>query len=102
MKTPDRQDVKDLDSTEIEQIQDLITEIQHNHEQLSQLINLEISALAETMDKFLPGFWSRFLENRHQACQEFIQQKRNHQLQVTLIADQSAQESTNTDDQQLS
>ncbi|HEY9813142.1 MAG TPA: hypothetical protein V6D31_06355, partial [Candidatus Sericytochromatia bacterium] len=71
-------------------------------EQLSQLINLEISALAKTMDKFLPGFWSRFLENRHRACQELIQQKQNNQLKVALIADQSAQESTHTDDQQLS
>ncbi|WP_157462316.1 hypothetical protein [Crinalium epipsammum] len=102
MNTPAQHNINDLDSAEIEQIQDLIAERKHSREQLSQLINLEISALAETMDKFLPGFWSRFLENRHQACQEFIQKKRNHQLQVALTADQSAQESTNTDDQQLS
>ncbi|MGB3206572.1 MAG: hypothetical protein WBB28_16415 [Crinalium sp.] len=102
VNTPDRQDINDLDNPEFEQIQDLITERQNDQEQLSQLINLEISALAETMDKFLPGFWSRFLENRHRACQEFIQQKQNHQLKVALTADQSAQELTNTDDQQLS
>ncbi len=78
LNTPEQQDVNDLDHTELEQLQALIAERKHSQEQLSQLINLEISAIAETMDKFLPGFWSRFLENRHQACQEFIQQKRNH------------------------
>lgn len=89
MKTPAQHNINDLDSAEIEQIQDLIAERQHDREQLSQLINLEISALAETMDKFIPGFWSRFLENRHRACQEFIQQKQNNQLKVALIADES-------------
>lgn len=61
MKTPAQHNINDLDSAEIEQIQDLIAERQHDREQLSQLINLKISALAATIDKFIPGFWSRFL-----------------------------------------
>ncbi len=89
LNTPSPQDINDLDSDEIAQIQNLIAERQHSHEQLSQLINLEISALAETMDKFIPGFWSKFLENRHRACQQFMQQKQNHQSNVALIADES-------------
>ncbi|HEY9694439.1 MAG TPA: hypothetical protein V6D15_19730 [Oculatellaceae cyanobacterium] len=89
LNTPAQHNINDLDSAEIEQIQNLIAERQHSRQQLSQLINLEISALAETMDKFLPGFWSRFLENRHRACKEFMQQKQNNQLKVGLIADES-------------
>jgi hypothetical protein len=102
LTTPEQQNINDLESAEIAELEDLIAQRQHSHDQLSQLINIEISALAETMDKFIPGFWSRFLKNRHRACKEFRHQKQNHLSKSDLIADQSAQESTHTDDQQLS
>jgi hypothetical protein len=60
----------------------MIAELQHSHELRYQTINLEAWALAQTMDEFLPGFWSRFLENRHRALQQFLKNKQTGNFQV--------------------
>lgn len=61
-------------SVEIEQ---MIVQLQHSHNLRYKTLNLEFWALASTMDRFLPGFWSRFLANRRTALQQFIKQKRS-------------------------
>lgn len=58
------------------EIKTLITKLQESHELRYKLINLETWALASTMDDFLPGFWSRFLENRRTALKQFLKYKR--------------------------
>ncbi|HEY9872932.1 MAG TPA: hypothetical protein V6D12_05830 [Candidatus Obscuribacterales bacterium] len=72
----------ELNSPASAEVKDLIADLQHSHQLLSELVNLETCALAETMDQFIPGFWSRFLENRHTAVKQFLQQKRISQSQV--------------------
>ncbi len=58
------------------EIKTLISKLQESHELRYKLINLETWALAATMDNFIPGFWSRFLENRRTALKQFLKYKR--------------------------
>ncbi len=39
------------------------------------MIALEVWSIAKTMDHLLPGFWSRFMTNRREAMQKFLQMK---------------------------
>jgi len=69
----------DLDSDASLEVKQLLASLQHSHQLRSKMINLETCALAETMDEFLPGFWSRFLENRRTSLKQFLRQKRANQ-----------------------
>ena len=42
---------------------------------LYNLMALEVWAIAKTMDGRVPGFWSRFMENRQAALKQFMQQR---------------------------
>ncbi len=70
------QSFADLDTPASAEIKQLVANLQDSHNLLYKMINLEAWALAETMDHFLPGFWSRFLENRRLSLKQFLQQKR--------------------------
>lgn len=65
------------------EVKQLIAKLQQSHDLRYKLINLESWALASTMDQFLPGFWSRFLENRRTALKQFIQRKQTGNSQAT-------------------
>lgn len=67
---------QDLDSPSSLEVKELIATIQHSHQLRAKMVNLESWALADTMDDFLPGFWSRFLENRRTSLKQFLKQKR--------------------------
>jgi hypothetical protein len=67
----------DINSPTSLEIKQLIAKLQHSHDLRYKMINLEMWALASTMDDFLPGFWSRFLNNRRTALQQFLNNKRN-------------------------
>ncbi|HEY9612043.1 hypothetical protein [Allocoleopsis sp.] len=73
------------------EMKQLIAKLQQSHDLRYKLINLETWALASTMDNFLPGFWSRFLENRRTALQQFLKRKRTDNSQV---ADSESSSST--------
>jgi hypothetical protein len=73
----------DLNSPASVEIKQLIAKLQHSHDLRYQMINLETWALAETMDHFLPGFWSRFLENRRLSLKQFLERKRSHNSKTT-------------------
>ncbi|HEY9638340.1 MAG TPA: hypothetical protein V6D14_33435 [Coleofasciculaceae cyanobacterium] len=72
----------DLNSPASLEIKQLIAKLQHSHALRYKLINLEMWALAGTMDHFLPGFWSRFLENRRTALKQFLKNKQTDSSQV--------------------
>ena len=42
---------------------------------LYNLMALEVWAIAKTMDGRIPGFWSRFMDNRQAALKQFMQHK---------------------------
>lgn len=77
----DEQLFADFNSPTAVEVQQLICKLQHSHELWYKMINLESWALASTMDDFLPGFWSRFLENRRIALKQFLKQKRMNKPQ---------------------
>jgi hypothetical protein len=77
----------DLDSDASLEIKKLLASLQHSHQMRSKMINLETCALAETMDDFLPGFWSRFLENRRTSLRQFLRQKRASQAITDTATD---------------
>ncbi|HAX88901.1 MAG TPA: hypothetical protein DD379_12355 [Cyanobacteria bacterium UBA11162] len=67
----------ELNSPASVEMKELIAKLQQSNDLLYKMINLETWALSETMDYFLPGFWSRFLENRRTALQQLIDKKRS-------------------------
>lgn len=60
------------------------------------MINLESWALAQTMDDFIPGFWSRFLENRRTALKQFLKRKQTNNSQVATSESSSPLEPEQT------
>lgn len=76
LNSSESQTFADLDTPTSTEVKQLIANIQDSQHLRYKMINLEAWALAETMDHFLPGFWSRFLENRRLSLQQFLQQKR--------------------------
>jgi hypothetical protein len=40
------------------------------------IMAMEVWSLAKSMDSLLPGFWSRFMENRRVAMQDFVERRR--------------------------
>lgn len=72
----------ELQSPANEEIKELLSHLQHSQNIFTKFMNIEICALAETMDHFLPGFWNRFLENRHQALKQFLEYKQNHIMSI--------------------
>ncbi|MGB5960589.1 MAG: hypothetical protein WBG73_08035 [Coleofasciculaceae cyanobacterium] len=72
-----KSDFDAFDQQSFAEIKQLVAQLQRSHQQRSKMVNLEFSALAVTMDHFLPGFWSRFLANRRTGMQDFIKNKRS-------------------------
>jgi hypothetical protein len=40
------------------------------------IMAMEVWSLAKSMDSMVPGFWSRFMENRRSAMLEFVDRRR--------------------------
>ena len=40
------------------------------------IMAMEVWSIAKTMDDLIPGFWGRFMTNRHLAMKQFIEQRR--------------------------
>ena len=72
----------ELNSQTSVEIKQLIAKLQRSHKLRYKTINLEFWALAVTMDDFIPGFWSRFLQNRRTALKQFLKNKRSSDAPV--------------------
>lgn len=46
--------------------------LKRQEETLSNMLAVDVWALAKTMDEFQPGFWSEFMKNRDKALKRFI------------------------------
>jgi hypothetical protein len=86
----------ELNSPASVEIKQLIAKLQHSHDLRYKMINLETWALAQTMDHFLPGFWSRFLANRRTSLQQFLKKKRTDNSPSATPASSSPSESEPT------
>lgn len=55
---------------------ELLDEMLRTKKMHYQMLGLDTCAIAQTMDRFLPGFWSRFMENRQAALKDFLERQR--------------------------
>lgn len=62
-------DVVDEKSDEVLQ---QLNSLRKEDETLSNILAVDIWALAKTMDEFQPGFWSEFMKNREQSLRRFM------------------------------
>lgn len=51
---------------------DQLKSLKRDDETLSNILAVDVWALAKTMDEFQPGFWSAFMKNREKALKRFI------------------------------
>lgn len=49
-----------------------INSLRKEDETLSNILAVDVWALAKTMDEFQPGFWSEFMKNREQSLRRFM------------------------------
>lgn len=49
-----------------------LNSLRKEDETLSNILAVDIWALAKTMDEFQPGFWSEFMKNREQSLRRFM------------------------------
>jgi hypothetical protein len=56
--------------------------LRHSDRSIYNLMALEVWSIAKTMDGILPGFWNRFMANRHLSLQQFIQQRQQQPSQT--------------------
>ncbi len=48
------------------------------------MMAMEVWSIAKSMDTLIPGFWSRFMENRQLAVKNFVHDRRNPQAGLRL------------------
>lgn len=49
-----------------------LNSLRKEDETLSNILAVDVWALAKTMDEFQPGFWSEFMKNREQSLRRFM------------------------------
>ncbi len=49
-----------------------LNSLRKEDETLSNILAVDVWALAKTMDEFQPGFWSAFMKNREQSLRRFM------------------------------
>ena len=59
------------------EVDEMLTKIQHSHTYYYKMMNLEVWALVETLDKVFPGAWGQFMSNRQLAVRDFLQREPN-------------------------
>ncbi|MEG3839896.1 hypothetical protein [Microcoleus sp. herbarium14] len=58
------------------EVDEMLTKIQHSHGFYYKVMNLEVWALVETLDKLFPGAWGQFMTNRKVAVKQFLERDR--------------------------
>ena len=69
LSNQERSAVTDEKSDEVLQ---QIHSLRKEDETLSNILAVDVWALAKTMDEFQPGFWSEFMKNREQSLRRFM------------------------------
>ncbi|MEK0179293.1 MULTISPECIES: hypothetical protein [Microcoleus] len=57
------------------EVDEMLTRIKHSHGHYYKVMNLEVWALVETLDRVFPGAWGNFMANRQVAVKQFLQRK---------------------------
>jgi hypothetical protein len=48
------------------------------------MMAMEVWSIAKSMDSLIPGFWSRFMENRQTAVKKFVHERRTPEAGLRL------------------
>ncbi len=98
MSDPDQDyNFSDFHTPATDEVRELMEKIEQSHQMRYKMMNLETWALAKTMDTFLPGFWSKFIENRRTALKQFIEIRRKirsgqYSLDIPIAQDSNLEE----------
>ncbi|MBF2028443.1 MAG: hypothetical protein IGS48_17030 [Oscillatoriales cyanobacterium C42_A2020_001] len=65
-----------------------LEQLRRSDRSLYNLMALEVWSIAQTMDGLIPGFWSRFMENRQIALKEFVEQRKKQQQAEEVTSEQ--------------
>ncbi len=58
------------------EVDEMLTRIRHSHGHYYKVMNLEVWALVETLDRVFPGAWGHFMANRQVAVKQFLERDR--------------------------
>ena len=59
------------------EVDEMLTRIKHSHGHYYKVMNLEVWALVETLDRVFPGAWGQFMANRQVAVKQFLERSRD-------------------------
>jgi hypothetical protein len=57
-------------------VEQWLESLRRNDRTFYNMMAMEVWSIAKSMDKLLPGFWSRFMENRQVAVKNFVRDRR--------------------------
>jgi hypothetical protein len=83
----DGQPQQNQTTAEMLDIDQWLEQLRQTDRSLYNLMALEVWAIARTMDGLLPGFWTRFMENRQTALHQFIQHHKDPYAKETETQD---------------
>jgi hypothetical protein len=58
-------------------IEEWLDKLRSSDRAFYNIMAMEVWSLAKSMDAIVPGFWSRFMVNRRDAMQEFVERRRH-------------------------
>jgi hypothetical protein len=83
--------------TDLDEIRRWLEQLRRSDRALYNLMAIEVWAIAQTMDSFVPGFWNRFMENRRLALNEFLAQRHSRQVNFSKGMPDPSNPSQNSD-----
>lgn len=69
------------------EVDEMLTRIKHSHGHYYKVMNLEVWALVETLDRVFPGAWGQFMANRQIAVKQFLERDPNSSVEGEELKD---------------
>ena len=69
-------DEEEIPAATYEEVLRWLDQLRRSDRSLYNLMAIEVWSVAQTIDDFMPGFWSRFMTNRQLALKEFVEQRK--------------------------
>lgn len=89
----------DPDSRIYKDVENWLERLRRSDRSLYNLMALEVWSIARTMDEILPGFWSRFMENRQVALKQFVKHRKDRPVEDFLASQGSSEQPSQADDE---
>lgn len=89
---------EDANSIIYDDIDRWLERLRRSDRSLYNLMALEVWSIARTMDDIIPGFWSRFMENRQVALKQFVQHRKTQPVADFLTSQGTVEDSADEGD----